>query len=104
MNDMPRDFGWRYVAWLAWSNAISVLGTIQAVLAVIVLDPDIALDHVLFHRISLANAIAVVLVAQLKKNNPPGPPPTKSAATAPSVREFPDANNIDSPQDDPPAN
>jgi hypothetical protein len=73
---MPRDFGWRYVAWLAWSNAISILATLQAIFAAITLDPTLV-SHQAFHVISIANLVLLVVIAQLKKNNPPSPPPTK---------------------------
>jgi hypothetical protein len=69
---MPRDFGWRWVLWMAWCNAISILATLQAVFAAITLDPTL-LPHDVVHWIQIASLILLVIIAQLKKYNPPPP-------------------------------
>lgn len=78
MDDMPRDFGFRYIAWLAWSNAITVLGTLQAIVSLLVMGDKSLFTDNQFHELLFANAVLTIIVAQLKKNNPPGPPPTKA--------------------------
>jgi len=80
---MPIDFGWRYIGWFLWSNAITGLSILQlgfasALLAIY--DPSDA--HPLFppqtvRFIFLVNAILTGVVAQIKRNSPPTPPPTK---------------------------
>jgi len=80
---MPRDFGWRYIGWLAWSNSITILSALQGIFASVLLvaeDPQHPLlSHDAFRLVILGNAILTGLVAQIKRNNPPGPPPTKVA-------------------------
>lgn len=75
---MPRDFGWRYILWLIWCNALSILGTAQAILAMVALDPTLVAAKT-YHWVTLGNAILVVVIAQWKKNAPPGPPPLKAS-------------------------
>lgn len=84
MNDpdpMPRDFGLRWIMWMAWSNAVTILAILQGIFASLLLvgdDPNNPLfSHNAFRYIMLGNAILTGLVAQLKKNHPPPPPPTQ---------------------------
>jgi len=80
---IPRDFGWRYIGWAIWSNAVTILAILQGVAASVLLvadDPNNPmLSHNGFRYIMLANAILTGLVAQIKRNRPPGPPPTKAS-------------------------
>ena len=71
---MPRDFGWRWIAWIAWCNAISILSTSQAIFAALALDSDSFSPHAI-RGYMIANAVLTVIVSQIKKNRPPGPPP-----------------------------
>lgn len=73
---VPPYFGWRYIVWLAWTNAISILGVVQAVFQAITLDATLV-SHNTVHYLSIANLVLIVVIAQIKKNNPPSPPPTK---------------------------
>jgi hypothetical protein len=73
---VPSYFGLRYVAWFIWSNAITGLMIIQVAVTAITLDPTIV-SHNTFHYALIANAVLAAIVAQLKKNTPPSPPPTK---------------------------
>ena len=81
MNDpippMPLNFGLRYVLWIAWSNALTILMTLQAVFTMVTLDPTLV-DHAVAHYCLVASCVLGIVIAQLKRNNPPGPPPTKS--------------------------
>jgi hypothetical protein len=92
---MPRDFGWRYIGWLAWCNAITILSTLQGVFAAVLLvvdvpdDPHPMLSHTAVRVIFLINAVLTALVAQIKRNNPPGPPPSK-APSVPLVQPQPE--------------
>ena len=106
---MPRDFGWRYILWVTWCNALSILGTAQAILAMLALDPTLV-SAKSYHYITLANAILVVVVAQWKKNAPPGPPPlmkgTDSSVFSNNVISFKpngDSNATKNPPPAPPA-
>jgi len=73
---IPTNFGPRYIAWWMWCNAISLLASIQAVFAGITLDPTLV-DHQTFHVISICNLALIIVIAQVKKSNPP-PPSAKS--------------------------
>jgi len=82
---VPSYFGPRYLAWLLWSNAITVLSVLQGVFASVLLvsdpsghDPDPLIPHNVSRFIILGNAVLTGIIAQLKRNNPPGPPPTRS--------------------------
>jgi hypothetical protein len=81
---VPAYFSWRYIFWLLWANAITVLNTIQAVVATLTLDPTL-IPHDTLHYLLIANCILCVVVAQLKKNNPPGPPPMKDQSSLPET-------------------
>lgn len=79
---MPRDFGWRYVGWFLWSNAITGLAILQTATATILVasdpaDPNPLIPHMVLKAIVLANAVLSGIIAQVKRYNPPGPPPTK---------------------------
>jgi hypothetical protein len=85
MNDpdpIPRDFGLRYILWFCWSNAITGLSILQGIIAYLMLDEQI-FDHTTFRYIVLANAILTGTVSQIKRNYPPGPPPTKIPTVEP---------------------
>lgn len=79
---VPAYFSWRYVLWFLWSNAITILSIAQGGLAALMLadgDPNNPMiPHTVYRWIVLANAFLTGLCAVAKKNNPPGPPPTKS--------------------------
>lgn len=77
---VPRDFGWRYVAWFAWDNAVSILSTMQAVFQAVTLDPTLV-SHNTVHWLSIGNLVLIVLIAQIKKNSPHSPPPLKDTST-----------------------
>jgi hypothetical protein len=74
---VPAYFSFRYVVWLGWSNAITILATLQAVFATITLDPTL-MSPTAFHWCSIANLIFIVVVAQIKRNTAPSLPPTTS--------------------------
>jgi hypothetical protein len=79
---VPRDFGWRYIAWMAWCNAITILAVLQGALASVLLAVDDSaknplLTHNEFRLVILGNAVLTGLIAQVKRNKPPGPPPVK---------------------------
>lgn len=80
---VPAYFGFRYIVWLAWCNAITLLAIAQAALASVMLasddGPDPLFTHAQFRYIILANAILTAIVAQAKKSNPP--PPTRSPSS-----------------------
>ena len=73
---VPAYFSIRYIIWLAWSNSITGLMTLQAIFATLTLDPQL-LSHSASHYVLIGNAVLCAVVAQVKRNNPPGPPPTK---------------------------
>ena len=73
---VPTYFNLRYVLWFLWSNAITELMIVQVAVTAITLDPTIV-SHNMFHYALIANAVLAAVVAQVKKNNPPSPPPTK---------------------------
>jgi hypothetical protein len=76
---VPRDFGWRYIAWLAWTNAVTILMVIQGVFATLALASDM-FSHNTVRVYMVASAVLSAVVAQIKRNAPPPPPPTKDLA------------------------
>lgn len=74
---VPRDWGWRYITWLIWCNAITILAVAQGVFATLALASDM-FSHTTIRVYMVANAILSALIAQIKRNNPPSPPPTKA--------------------------
>ncbi len=81
---IPRDFGWRYILWMIWSNAITILAALQGIFVSVLLvsdDPtNPMLPHYVVRWIVLGNAVLTGVVAQLKRNSPPGPPPVKASS------------------------
>jgi hypothetical protein len=73
---MPRDFGWRYIGWFLWCNALTLLGTAQGTFAVLALANDMFSPRTLKTYL-IANAVLSVVVSQIKKNFPPPPAPLK---------------------------
>jgi hypothetical protein len=73
---VPAYFSFRYVIWLAWTNALTILMTIQGIVAAITLDPTLV-SHGALHWYLIANAVLSVIIAQIKRNYPPSPAPTK---------------------------
>ena len=71
---MPQDFGLRYIGWVLWCNVLTILAALQAIFTAITMDPTIVDPHT-FHYISIANLVLIVVLAQLKKSNPPPPAP-----------------------------
>jgi hypothetical protein len=63
--------------WVIWSNAITILASIQGVITLLMVDQEI-FTHETFRYLVLANAIVTGIISQIKKNNPPGPRPTKN--------------------------
>ena len=81
---VPAYFTWRYLLWLCWTNAITLLATLQGLFSILLLeageDPSF-LTHTQIRWIYFANAALLFIVAQAKKQNPPGPPPMKAPLT-----------------------
>ena len=75
---VPAYFGLRFVAWFIWSNAITGLMVLQAGLTAITLDPSLV-SHTTFHYLLIGNSVLCAIIAQVKRNNPPSPPPTKGS-------------------------
>ena len=67
---------WRLIWWALWSNMITLLATVQTIIAALMLEQDV-FSHETFRKIVIANAILTAIVAQVKKNKPPGPRPTR---------------------------
>lgn len=74
---MPRDFGWRYLGWLCWTNKLSVLFTLQCIFLEITADSDLP-RNITHHCLAAANIIGLVL-AQISRKQGTLPPPTKEA-------------------------
>lgn len=78
-DDIPKDFGWRYILWntwlgftvvlgFVWRNAITILSTASAVFTGITLDPSQTLvSHEAFHEILLCNFVLTIILAQIKR-------------------------------------
>jgi hypothetical protein len=67
---MPANFGFKYIMWFLWSNAITILMTVQAGFTALTLDPTL-IGHVTFHWILISNAVIVAALANIKRNSPP---------------------------------
>lgn len=78
--NIPPNFGWRYILWAIWSNAITILMIAQTIFATITLDPTLV-SHDAAHWILIGNAITAAVLAQIKRNNPPIPAPPAGAKT-----------------------
>jgi len=72
---MPRDFGWRYVLWLTWSNVLTIILSLQAIFLQLTIDSDIPTTWT-HHLLTAADVLGIV-AAQIKRNKPPPPPPRK---------------------------
>jgi hypothetical protein len=74
---MPRDFGWRWLLWLAWCNALTIICTMQvALLQITMPDPSTPQQaRPWIHWVLTAVNILGIIAAQIKRNNPPLPPP-----------------------------
>ena len=77
MNDpdpMPKDFGLKWVLWMAWSNAITILAVIQGAFASILLlsddGPDAMITHAQFRSAALINAVLVGILARIDRKRP----------------------------------
>ena len=79
---VPSYFGPRYIVWLAWTNAVTILAVIQGIVATLMMGPDDGPDalftHSQFRYISIANAVLTVIIAQIKRSGPPPSPPTRA--------------------------
>jgi hypothetical protein len=81
--DVPKDFGFRYVLWqmwrgilgvgkFVWRNAVTILSSAAAVFTGLTLDPNQTLvSHEVFHEILLVNFVLTIVLAQIKRNTPP---------------------------------
>ena len=78
--NMPPNFGFRYIAWAIWSNAITIVSSLTAIFTAITLDPTLV-SHTAFHWIVIGVMAGNVILAQIKRNNPPTPPPPVGAKT-----------------------
>jgi len=74
---MPRDWGWRYIGWAIWCNFITILAVLQGIFATLALAGDM-FSHTTVRIYMVANAVISAIVAQVKRNSPPGPPPVKA--------------------------
>jgi hypothetical protein len=63
----------RYILWFCWTKAVSILQTVQAVVAAITLDPTLV-SHGTFHWFLIGNSVLCVILAQIDRKSPP---PTK---------------------------
>ena len=83
---VPHYFSWRYIFWITWTNAITLLGLAQSIcLSIIAMEQnpttkEAILPWSVMRIVLLANAMLIPIVAQFKKNNPPGPPPIKPSS------------------------
>ena len=66
---------WRYTVWLIWSNPLTIFLTIQSIFLQLTMDTTMS-RPVVHWSLTGANMLGI-LIAQLKKNNPSPPPPTK---------------------------
>ena len=80
---VPKYFSMRYIWWVIYSNAITILATIQLIFQGLTLDPTM-LDHKTVHWVDIFNMVLMIIVAQAKKNDPS--PPSPRAAETPLVQ------------------
>ena len=78
---MPRDFGWRYIGWLCWSNKLSLLFLAQS--AILEWTADADLPKATFHHWMAAANIIGIILAQISRMQGVVPPPTKDAKEKP---------------------
>ena len=64
---IPANFGIKYIAWVIWANAVTVLMLMQGVFAALTLDPTLV-SHDTFHWLLIANAVLCAILAQIKRN------------------------------------
>jgi hypothetical protein len=90
---MPSNFSFRYVMWYLWCNAITILMIAQSAFSALTLDPTLV-SHNTFHWILIGNSVLTATIAIAKKNNPPGPPPTKSPSAPVSMSSTNDEEKL----------
>jgi hypothetical protein len=66
----PSYFGWRYIWWMAYKNAITILMIVQGGISAITLDPSLV-SHSTFHWMLIANSVLCLTLAQIKRDHPP---------------------------------
>ena len=76
---IPRDFGWRYGLWFLWSNMLTILLTAQAIFLQLTLDST--LSRATIHWLLTGVNCLGLVIAQIKANRPPSPPPVKTVPT-----------------------
>jgi len=67
MNEMPSNFGLKYILWFFWSNAITSLMVVQVIFATLALDESV--PHNVAHWCLIGNAVVTAVVAQVKKSS-----------------------------------
>ena len=73
---MPRDFGLRYMIWIAWTNKLTILMALQALFTAVTLDPTLVNHQVAHWCLIVANVLGIV-GAQYSRRNPIPPPPVQ---------------------------
>jgi hypothetical protein len=73
---MPRDFGVRWLVWMAYSNMLTIVFTAQLVMMQVAYDPHNAQSPWVHWVLTGANVFGII-GAQIKRNKPPPPAPRK---------------------------
>jgi hypothetical protein len=66
----PAGFGWKWVFWWIWKNAITVLMVVQFAVSAVTLDPTV-LPPTVFHWTLIVNSVLCFILAQIKRDHPP---------------------------------
>ena len=74
---VPSYFGLRYIVWLIWTNLVTIIAIVQGTFAVLALSSEDMFSHTTVRWFMVASAVLSAVIAQIKKNVPPSPPPTK---------------------------
>lgn len=68
-DQIPKNFGCKYVAWFFWSHAVSILSIVQGVFATLSLATDM-FSHNVVRGYMVANAITCAILANIDRRKP----------------------------------
>jgi hypothetical protein len=72
---MPKDWGFRYIGWLLYTNALSIVMTVQLIFLQFTMDSTLSRPTV--HWLLSGVNVLGIIIAQIKRATGPPPRPLK---------------------------